>query len=365
MNKLLKTVLPNFELKDEVLKIRAFGSGLINKTWRVTTAQGDYILQRLNTEVFKNPEAIEHNISIVSAHLKKYHPDYLFVSPVKTKDGREQVCVENLGYFRMFPFVKDSQTIDVVKTPEQAYEAAAQFGRFTKNLSGLDISTLKTTIPDFHNLSLRYEQYQLSTKNGNPERIKKAKTLIRKLQSKKAILKEYEDSIKNEYFDLRVTHHDTKISNVLFNKAGEGLCVIDLDTVMPGYFISDVGDMIRTYVSPVNEEEKDFRKIKFRQEFFYELANGYMSEMGENLNYIERECFLYAGKFAIYMQTLRFLTDYLNGDVYYEVKYEGHNLVRATNQYTLLQSIYTWLEQKRMEQRIAELQRLFPSDHLI
>jgi Ser/Thr protein kinase RdoA (MazF antagonist) len=138
-------------------------------------------------------------------------------------------------------------------------------------------------------------------------------------------------------FKRRVTHHDTKISNVLFDNQDKGLCVIDLDTVMPGYFISDVGDMLRTYLCPVSEEEKDFSKIIVRDEFYKAIINGYKEEMKNELTEKENKYFFYAGKFMIYMQALRFITDHINDDIYYGAKYEGQNLVRASNQMVLLQ----------------------------
>jgi Ser/Thr protein kinase RdoA (MazF antagonist) len=138
-------------------------------------------------------------------------------------------------------------------------------------------------------------------------------------------------------FKRRVTHHDTKISNVLFDKEDKGLCVIDLDTVMPGYFISDVGDMLRTYLCPVSEEENDFSKIEVRDEFYKAIINGYKEEMKNELTDKENKYFFYAGKFMIYMQALRFLTDHINDDAYYGAKYEGQNFVRASNQMVLLE----------------------------
>ncbi len=349
MDQLLNTVLPNFELNGDILKIEAFGSGLINNTWRVSTNSNDYILQRINNEVFKKPEDIEHNIKLIASYLKKHHPDYLFVSPIKTKDGNELIALsyEPLykrssklkanSYFRMFPFVKESHTIDVVKTPEQAFEAATQFGRFTQKLSGLNISDLKITIPDFHNLSLRYNQFLYAIEKGNNERIRESQELIKNLKAHSNIVEEFEAIKCNKYFKLRVTHHDTKISNVLFDKQSKGLCVIDLDTVMAGYLFSDVGDMIRTYVSPVGEEEKNYSKIEFRMEFYDALVEGYQQEMKDELTSVEKNYFFYAGKFAIYMQSLRFMTDYLNNDAYYGAKYPDHNFVRAMNQFALLE----------------------------
>jgi Ser/Thr protein kinase RdoA (MazF antagonist) len=239
----------------------------------------------------------------------------------------------------MFSFIEGSHTIDVVETPEQAYEAAAQFGRFTRILSDLDVGKLKITIPDFHALSLRYKQFLSAIENGNADRKKESAPLIKKLLAHSSIVEEYEKIRADKNFITRVTHHDTKISNVLFDENDKGICVIDLDTVMPGYFFSDVGDMMRTYLSPVSEEEKDFTKIDIREDIYRAIVNGYYREMNMVLTETEQKYFFYSGCFMIYMQALRFLTDFLNNDIYYGQKYPGHNMVRAGNQAILLQRL--------------------------
>jgi thiamine kinase-like enzyme len=198
---------------------------------------------------------------------------------------------------------------------------------------------LQTTIPDFHNLSLRYDQFLQAVQQAGKYRKKQAGELIAYLDDQKDIADIYKNIRQNPAFTLRVTHHDTKISNVLFDHQDKGLCVIDLDTVMSGYFISDIGDMLRTYLCPVTEEEKDFSKILIRENFFISIVKGYLSEMQHELSAEEKKYFVYAGKFMIYMQALRFLTDYLDDDQYYGQKYEGHNLVRAGNQSVLLQKL--------------------------
>lgn len=349
----LKSVLSAYGLDNESLKIEAFGSGLINHTWRVITPNQVYILQRINQAVFKKPEDIAANIGLIANHLQLYYPDYLFVSPVKNTEARDMVVVtdthlrnlqdfvnvEAMHYFRMFPFVKGSHSKDVVETPEQAYEAAAQFGKFTFLLRGCEIVKLKTTIPQFHDLSLRYKQFQDALEKGNKERIGEAAELIGIVKQNADVVAEFEKIKTHPDFKLRVTHHDTKISNVLFNDMDKGLCVIDLDTVMPGYFISDVGDMMRTYLSPVSEEETDFSKIEVRENFYKAIVKGYFREMQNELTEAEKQYFFYAGKFMIYMQALRFLTDYLNNDVYYGEKYPKHNFNRATNQAVLLEKL--------------------------
>jgi Ser/Thr protein kinase RdoA (MazF antagonist) len=336
---MLQAVLDKYGVIKEPAEIKPFGTGLINNTWVIHSRSNQFILQRINNTVFKNPANIASNIKLIGDYLSGKYPHYLFVHPVQTNEQEYMVYLPEEGYFRMFPFIRNSHTIDVVKAPEQAYEAAKQFARFSKLLSGFDAEQLNITLPEFHNLYLRYTQFEMSLKKGNKERIKASANIINYLKQQYSIALEYEKISTAPHFKKRVTHHDTKISNVLFDEQEKGLCVIDLDTVMPGYFISDVGDMMRTYLSPVSEEEKDFSKIEIRDNYFKAIAEGYLSEMHSELTAAEKNHFLYAGKFIIYMQALRFITDYINNDIYYGSKYEGHNFVRAGNQVVLLQKL--------------------------
>jgi Ser/Thr protein kinase RdoA (MazF antagonist) len=320
-------------------KVKSFGSGLINRTWTVTHGNDQYILQKINDSIFKTPEDIAWNIDLIDEYLRENFPDYFFTGPVRTVEGKGMFVQEGEGFYRMFEFVPGSHSIDVVENPDQAYEAARQFGKFTRLLSGLDCEELKITLPSFHDLTLRYEQFLDALENGDKGRIKESATLIEQLREQSGIADEYVKIKSSPDFRQRVTHHDTKISNVLFDSSDKAICVIDLDTVMPGYFISDLGDMMRTYLSPVSEEEKDFSKIVIRDEFYKALVKGYGEEMGGELSDVERAHFFYSGTFMIYMQALRFLTDHLNNDRYYGARYEGHNLVRAQNQVTLLQRL--------------------------
>ena len=333
------SVLLEFGLDEQHCIIDSFGSGLINNTWKIVNGEKNYILQRINHQVFKYPEHIAHNIHLIAAYLKEKHPDYFFVVPIPTKEHEETLFNNKHGYFRLFPFVPNSHTIDIVYEPSQAFEAAKQFGKFTRLLSSLPIHKLRITLSNFHNLSLRYSQFIQSIEKGNKDRIRSSSTAIEFLQQHSDIVTKFEAIKKDPAFKLRTTHHDTKISNILFDEKNNALCVIDLDTVMPGYFISDVGDMMRTYLSPVSEEEKDFSKIHIREEYFKAIVKGYLLEMKNELSLSEKNHFVFAGKFIIYMQALRFLTDYFNDDVYYGAKYTAHNLVRANNQIVLLQKL--------------------------
>jgi len=332
-------VLAGYGLREDQCSIKPFGSGLINHTWVLCSGDEHFILQKVNQNVFREPEAIAWNMGLIDAYLKEQKKAYFFVSPVKTVSGETMLYIEDDGYYRMFPFVAGSHSIDVVEEPQQAYEAAKQFGMFTKTLSAIDVDALKITLPSFHDLSLRYEQFLEALEHGNPTRIGEAVSVIEALKMHSAIVDRFREIRKDPSFKQRVTHHDTKISNVLFDKQNRGLCVIDLDTVMPGYFISDVGDMMRTYLCPVSEEERDFSRIIVREDYYNAIMKGYLEQMQDELTEAEKGHFFYAGLFMIYMQALRFLTDHLNDDQYYGAKYEGHNFVRAQNQLTLLEKL--------------------------
>lgn len=336
---MIENVLKTYGLDPRNSQIEPLTSGLINNTWKVTSNDEDYIFQRINDQVFRKPLEVAANIRMIDGYLREHSPGYLFVSPVRSLSGEDIVLEEGQGYFRAFPFIRGSHTINVVSSARQAFEASLQFGKFTRLLSGFEARLLHITIPDFHNLTLRYHQFEKALENGDPARIRQSAELINGIKKYSGIVESFEKIRRNPNVRQRVTHHDTKISNVLFDDSGKGLCVIDLDTVMPGYFISDVGDMMRTYLSPANEEEKDFDKIEVREEYFKAIVNGYLSSMGDELTADEQKLILYSGLFLIYMQAMRFLTDHLNNDIYYGARYEDHNFVRAGNQLVLLQRL--------------------------
>lgn len=330
-----ENILNKFGIEMDNVSLSAFGTGLINHTWLITenTTSKQFILQRINHAIFKSPENIMFNINIIDTFLKKTHPNYLFEAPLKTIDG-ETMIKAGEEYFRLYHFVEGSHTVDVVEDSEEAYEAAKQFGKFTANLTNFDARQLKITLPDFHNLPLRYTQFKEAIEQGNPQRILQCQEIIRQLLAYEYIA---ETATVIAKMPIRVIHHDAKISNVLFNKQKKGMCIIDLDTIMPGCYISDIGDMMRTYLSPVSEEEKEGFKHSIRTDYFEAIVAGYMSEMGKVLTELEKSYFVYSGSFMIYMQALRFITDYLNDDAYYGAKYEEQNLIRGTNQLILLQ----------------------------
>ena len=333
---MLLNILHSFGLDPANYLIKPFGSGLINSTWKISGTNNAYILQRINKQVFKRPGDIADNLVKLGAYLQQNQPDYLFPAPLQAVNGSYLIETEG-EYYRLTPFIRDSHTVNFAANSGQVYEAAKQFGKFTRLLNGFDTSQLKYTLPDFHNLSLRAAQFKTALIMAPNERKELAAAEIIRIEANMDIAEIYQQLVKKGQIPLRVIHHDTKINNVLFDEDDKGLCVIDLDTVMPGYYISDVGDMMRTYLSEANEEERDQSRIAIREDFFLFIYKGYMEEMGTALSAFEKSLFIYSGKFMIYMQAIRFLTDFLNGDIYYQTQYPKHNLVRAKNQLTLLE----------------------------
>ncbi len=345
-------IIHAFGLNPAEYEMQKFGSGHINNTFLLSGRSGEkYVLQKINTYVFKEPEVIARNQRLAANYLAKHHPGYLFITPIPTVNGEELYHHEE-EYWRMIPFIPDSTTVDQADSPKQAYEAAKQFGKMARYFHGIDLREFKPTIPNFHNLTLRYSAFQEAIRHAKEERKQFAEGLIEQCLRYSDIAVTFETLKTNPQFSDRLMHHDTKINNVLLRKdTFEGICVCDLDTLMPGKIISDLGDMVRTYVCPVSEEERDFSQISVREEYFEALMKGYLSEVGSTLSKTEQEHLFYAGKFMIYMQGIRFLTDYLNGDVYYPIKYPEHNYNRAKNQLVLLERL---IEKEEKLQRVID-----------
>lgn len=333
---MLDEILPLYGIQPVGNDVQLFGDGLINRTWKVTTPANGYILQQVNQAVFKRPHDIDQNIAALKSHLSKAHPHYLFIAALPGLSG-DSLMETPEGYFRLFPFVENSHSLNVLNKKEEAYEGAKQFGRFSRLLNDFEVEKLHITLPGFHNLTLRFDQFTAAVAQASAQRKEKSEDLISFIMKHADIVTTYKKIVERKEIPQRVIHHDTKINNVLFDQENKGICVIDLDTVMPGYFISDVGDMMRTYLSSANEEETELTKINVRKDFFKAIYDGYMEEMGDVLTATEKSYFTYAGKFLIYMQAIRFLTDYLQNDIYYGEKYKGHNLDRTKNQVTLLE----------------------------
>lgn len=339
-SKQLTAILSNYPLGENQFIYKDYGSGLINKTYCIenTYTPKKYILQKINTAIFKNPQTIADNISLASNYLSEHFPDYLFPAYIKTKQNTDYYIDDNSGTWRLMDYVEDSYSIDTIENIEQAYLTAYEFGKFTSLFENAVIDNFKPSIPDFHNLSLRYDQFIISIEKALPERLGESLSLIGFLKESNHLLVTYKEIIDNDTIPVRLIHCDTKINNILFNKyTNKPICIIDLDTLMPGYFISDLGDMIRTMVSNSDENERSKDKIVFRPEYYNAICDAYSSAV--NLTETEKKLVPYTGKYMVYMQALRFVTDYLQNDIYYPILHKKHNLERAQNQAWLLEEL--------------------------
>jgi thiamine kinase-like enzyme len=335
----IPSIISKYGLSIRDYAISRVGSGYIHYTFKLS-GNKNYILQRVNNNVFRQPELIAANLRHAANYLNKNHPDYLFLSPIETIDGTEMTYDTEGFPWRLFPFFNNTFTVDKVSSEEEAFQAAAEFARLTRNLDGVDVNLFKPTIDRFHDLGLRYQQFEDSVKNAKADRLERAADAIQKTKYFSFLVKEYTVLISSGNLKLRVTHNDTKINNVLFNSSTQkAVCAIDLDTLMPGYFIYDLGDMIRTFVSPVDEEEKEVSKIFVRGNIYDAVIQGYLSQMNEKLTEEEKKATSFSGLMMTYIMALRFLADFLNGNIYYITRYEEQNLVRASNQLKLLEEL--------------------------
>jgi Ser/Thr protein kinase RdoA (MazF antagonist) len=320
----------------QISEVLPFGTGHINDTYKVASGSGNFLLQKLNERAFSSSEAVMHNIQWVGEYIARQSYPLKNMRPVPAQDGRFWWQDAGGGYWRMFPFFDGTLALDRVETEEQAFEGAKAFGAFAKALGGLPPETLHATIPGFHDGPKRLACFYEVIKRGIPGRLKVAAKEIETLLQHQALF----GQIAAAGLPQRIMHHDTKISNVLFDaKTRKAAAVVDLDTVMPGIVLSDFGDMMRTFANAAAEDEACLEKVALRMPIFYALSEGYLSEMGDALTLTEKKWLPMGGRWLTLMQAMRFLADYLEGDVYYKTSNPEHNLVRARSQLALYESM--------------------------
>lgn len=331
---MIDKVLQQYEIYNYDAK--PYGNGLINRTWKILTKNGDhFILQQINKQVFQHPLDIDYNIRKIKSFLDEEGKSSVMPFPLVTANGTTMVIVED-QYFRLTEFKEKTIVFDTITNSHQAFGAAKKFGQLTSTLNGFNANDLKITIPHFHDLAYRYNQFTEAVSSGDPDRKNQAKKEIDYLNEQYSLVQQFEEILLNPSFSKRVMHHDAKINNILFDANEEAAWVIDPDTIMPGYMISDLGDMFRTYLPSMGENDKRFNELTINKDYFTAIVNGYLSEMHKYLSDQELNFIVYAGKFMIYMQSIRFLADYLINDQYYRIQYPEHNFVRAKNQIALL-----------------------------
>ncbi|HTQ27029.1 MAG TPA: phosphotransferase, partial [Puia sp.] len=304
------------------------------------------VLQAINAAVFKQPDNILYNYALLFQYLSEKKTPVQIPAPVKTRSGNLGWRDEERHFWRATTFMEESYAPDTVNDPVSAKTVARCFASLTRSLDGLDPGRLRVIIPDFHNLTFRYAQLEASITAASMERLLKSTHVISELRERKYLLNFYESLAGHPDYPDRVMHHDCKISNILFHTgSGRPVCPVDLDTMMPGKFFSDLGDMIRSMAASVEENSQQWEDIDIRPDFYRAILEGYLEEMGGLFTKKEKTNIHYAGLLMIYMQALRFLADFLGNDVYYKTSYPEQNLHRALNQLLLLEKLEAFLSQ--------------------
>lgn len=361
----LAAVSKLFAIPGDFLGAAPYGSGHINDTYCANYSQGGtairYIFQRVNHAIFKAPIALMENIGRVTEHARKRLTESgaadvsrRALTTLSALDGKPYAFDADGNLWRAYVFVERATGHDLITSPRQAYEAAKSFGEFQRLCADLPGKRLFETIPDFHHTGKRFDKLRQAIAAAPHNRAAESKAEIEFALAREEDAIRLIDAMASGEIPERVTHNDTKINNVLIDDAtGEGICVIDLDTTMPGCALYDFGDMVRSATNSAAEDETDISKITCRMEIFKALAEGYLSTAGAVLNSREKAELVFAGKLLTFECGIRFLTDYLQGDVYFKVRKPAHNRDRCRNQFALVASIEA--QATEMERFVASL----------
>lgn len=350
---MLQDIVKQFFPYHITAEIKPFGNGHINNTYKLDLQEQDnsYILQRINTNVFKDPEGICDTHLRLQEEIFKTKQDIAIAQLIPTAKGENLYTDKEGGVWRMTSFIENSYTIDVVEEDWQAYEAGKAYGWFAKSCHKLDAATFKESITDFHRLSFRLEQLNDAIAQDKAGRLESVQDTVDFFKNREAELSQIETWVDNKDIPLRIVHNDTKINNLLFAK-DKAAAVIDLDTVGPGILFYDYGDALRTGANTAVEDEKDLSKVEFNLRAFKAFTNGYMSQVKTITNELEEENFHKAPMLMTYIIGIRFLADYLNGDEYYKTAYPAHNIDRCKVQRKLIESMEE--QQDKMKNIIAD-----------
>ena len=357
----LREIAERFCLEGEVEEIAPYGSGHINDTYRVTCRSCDsqqitcrYILQRMNHQVFKNPRELMDNVVHVTDFLQQQirknggDPRREAINVIPDREGRYWVELEDGSCWRMYLFVEGATSYDAVERPEDFYESAVAFGHFQKLLADFPADSLFETIPDFHNTVDRLEQFMTACERDPYGRAADVEPEIRFVLDRKAECGVLCEMLERGEIPLRVTHNDTKLNNILIDDVtGKGICVIDLDTVMPGLLVNDFGDSIRFGASTADEDEPDLAKVSFDLHLYEVYTKGFLEGCAGAVTDRELSMLPMGAILMTFECGMRFLTDYLEGDHYYKIHRKEHNLDRCRTQFKLVADMEKQLLQMR------------------
>lgn len=345
---LIEGIAKQFDIEGDVVSVERFGSGHINDTFKVEVKSQhntSYLLQRINHHIFKDVDGLMNNISLVTNHLKSTldgivdDVDKYTLTIVPTKEQQLYFRSADGDFWRIFILLEGTKSYDILETPKQAYSGGQAFGRFQKQLATLDANKLVEILPNFHNIDFRMNNLRAAIAANTAGRVAEVGEILDYIFVREKKMRRVLKLAENRQLPLRITHNDTKFNNVLLDQNDNVQCVIDLDTVMPGYVAYDFGDAIRTIINSAAEDEPDVSNIKLNIPLFEAYAEGYISEAKDFLTDSEIESLMYGVLLLPYMQAVRFLTDYLEGDSYYKIQYENHNLVRTNAQLKLVDEL--------------------------
>ena len=346
-----RKVAENFQFAGKITKMSPYGSGHINDTFMLTCELEDgsnkhYILQRMNDDIFRNPKELMENVVNVTTFLRKKiiaaggDPERETLNIILTKDGASYLQDEAGDYWRSYVFIDDATCFDLVEKPEQFYESAVAFGNFQSLLSDYPAETLHETIEKFHDTRNRFALFKKAVEEDVMGRAASVEKEIRFVLEREEIANCFAEMLDRHELPLRVTHNDTKLNNVMLDdKTGKGICVIDLDTVMPGLAMNDFGDSIRFGASTALEDETDLTKVSCSMELFELYTKGFLKGCDGKLTAKEIELMPMGAKTMTFECGMRFLTDYLQGDKYFRIHREGHNLDRCRTQFKLVEDM--------------------------
>lgn len=341
-----KEISKKFALCGEFSSCEPYGEGHINETFLLKTvcggAEHKYIIQRVNSTLFTDVKRLMDNICAVTEFSREKitarggDPDRESLTVIKTVDGGDYYC-DGENYFRVYLFIDKATSYQVVEKPEHFYESAVAFGNFANLLAEFDASKLYEPLPNFHNTVKRFNDFRTAIEQNKAGRRDSVKPEIEFALARENITGIIVNKLASGEIPCKVTHNDTKLNNVLIDDAtGKALCVIDLDTIMPGTICYDFGDSIRFGCNPAAEDEKDLSKVNFDISLFEQYVKGYMSALRPSMTKAEADSLAIGAILMTYECGIRFLSDYLDGDVYFHVKREGHNLDRARTQFKLV-----------------------------
>lgn len=344
----LNFIIEQFAITGTIDTIKPLGNGLINDTFVMRTKEADapdYVVQRINHHIFTDVEGLQNNIKAVTTHIRKKlesrgesDVDRKVLTFVSLKDSDKTYYFDGESYWRIMVFIPRAITFEAV-TPDSSRDAGRAFGQFEAELVDIP-ETLVESIPDFHNMELRLRQLREAVAADPKGRVAEVQWLLDELESRAEEMCKAERLGREGKLPKRICHCDTKVNNMMFDEDGKTvLCVIDLDTVMPSFVFSDFGDFLRTGANTGLEDDKNLDNVEFNMDIFRAFTEGYLSTAKQFLLPIEIENLPYAAALFPYMQTVRFLADYINGDTYYKIQYPEHNLVRSKAQFKLLQSV--------------------------